>query len=95
MQLSNDRNNISACIKSFIFTSGTIGATGSTNGTIGAFGSTSGTIGAIDCRNCSVFYGRIWSPMVPMATNGTNGKIISGLTEEEKIEEHSKNGYFF
>ena len=84
IQLSNDRNNISACINelgvlyivhwSIIFTNGTIDAIGSTNGIIGAIGSTIGTIG---CRYLLGFYGHQWYQWHQWPTNGeiTNGTI--------------------
>ena len=81
IQVSNDSNNISACIYEQVvfyivhFTNGSIGAIGSTNDTIGSTssttGSTNGTIGStngvIGCRYCSGFYGRQWYQWQPMA----------------------------
>ena len=57
-----------------IFTSGAIGAIGSTNGTTGAIGTNNGTFGAIGCRNCPGLFGR---QLYQMATNGANGKITN------------------
>ena len=56
----------------------TNGTIGTTNGTIGTNVSTNGNI----CTNGTIGYREtfrvLWLPMVPLATNGTIGKISSG-----------------
>ena len=56
----------------------TNGTIGTTNGTIGTNVSTNGNIGTNGTIGCRKTFRVLWLPMVPLATNGTIGKISNG-----------------
>ena len=56
----------------------TNGTIGTTNCTIGTNVSTNGNIGTNGTIGCEKTFRVLWLPMVPLATNGTIGKIFNG-----------------
>ena len=56
----------------------TVDNIGLTNGTIGTNVSANGNIGTNGTFGCRKTFRVLWFPMVPLATNGTIGKISNG-----------------